>query len=172
MKSNKQQGFTLIEMLVATALFIVVAFIVTTAFIVVVDAYRKSQAARLLVDNLNFAMDSMALRMREGQGYACLSTGIPCTGVTFASADGETVGYRLSNNSIERCVTTSPSCNNNDYVPIVSSAIEVTKLEFNIIDGLARRVHITIKGETEVGRDQPVEFVIQTTVSQRNYDNR
>ena len=65
------RGFTLIEMLVSLALFMVVAVIAVTALLKIVDANRKSQTLQDTVNNINFAMDSITRELRVGSAYTC-----------------------------------------------------------------------------------------------------
>ena len=53
-KQSKQTGFTLIETMVSMAIFVIVAMVITTVFITIIDANRKAQSIRLVMDNLNF----------------------------------------------------------------------------------------------------------------------
>lgn len=72
----KRGGFTLIEMMVSVSIFVIVAFTVTATLIAISNANRKAQELKEIIDNLNFSIQSMVLRMREGKDYTCLdSTG-------------------------------------------------------------------------------------------------
>src|ERR1035437_3022439 len=62
-------GFTLIEMLVSIAIFMVVAVIAVAALLKIVDANRKSQTLQDAVNNINFAMDSITREIRVGSDY-------------------------------------------------------------------------------------------------------
>jgi prepilin-type N-terminal cleavage/methylation domain-containing protein len=74
-KQNAQSGFTLIEMLVSIAIFMVVAVIAVTALLKIVDASKKSQTLQDTVNNVNFAMDSITRELRVGSMYTCYSSG-------------------------------------------------------------------------------------------------
>src|ERR1039458_2601710 len=52
-------GFTLVEMMVSIAIFMVVAVVAVAALLKIVDANRKSQTLQDAVNNINFAMDSI-----------------------------------------------------------------------------------------------------------------
>jgi len=64
-------GFTLVEMMVASAIFTVVSVVAIGAVITVNNANRKAQAIRAVVDNLNFTMESMSRKLRVGSQYHC-----------------------------------------------------------------------------------------------------
>lgn len=70
-RKNNKAGFTLVEMLVSVSIFVLVAFTVTATLIAVSDANRKAQELKQIMDNLNFSIQSMVLRMREGSDYTC-----------------------------------------------------------------------------------------------------
>ena len=59
-------GFTLVEMIVAVALFAVVMLISVAALLALVDANRKAQALQSVMNNLNIALDGMVRSVRMG----------------------------------------------------------------------------------------------------------
>ncbi|MEK7552551.1 MAG: type II secretion system protein [Patescibacteria group bacterium] len=67
-----KNGFTLIEIMVAISIFAIVATVATGALVTASDVNRKAQAIKLATDNVNFAMDSMILNLRDGTKYDCL----------------------------------------------------------------------------------------------------
>lgn len=68
---NRQHGFTLVEIIVSMAIFIVVAVVALGALLKIIDANKKSESIKSLVTNLNFALDSMARDIRVGSHYIC-----------------------------------------------------------------------------------------------------
>lgn len=72
MKNNfKNKGFTLIEVMVSLALFIAVMTIAAGALLSIIDANRKSQAEKSVIDNVNFALDNMVRNIRTGTEWVC-----------------------------------------------------------------------------------------------------
>jgi len=73
MKFIKQtkKGFTMIEMMIATALFAIVMIIGTGAVINVNSTHKKTQTLRAVIDNLHFVTEDMARNMRIGANYRC-----------------------------------------------------------------------------------------------------
>ncbi|HYC83351.1 MAG TPA: type II secretion system protein [Candidatus Paceibacterota bacterium] len=178
-KKHAQQGFTLVEMLVSVSLFVIVAFIVVTTFLTIAEAYRKSQAMRLVIDNINFAMDSITLRLRDGNGYVC---GTPLDsscgngsgpGVTFNTTDRETMIYRWVRDNPERqylaqCVVAFQgnlsACNDpGSYREVTSPDINLTNVQFTVFDS---KVVLSLTGEAQVGK-QASTFTLQTTIAER-----
>ncbi|MBU3668981.1 MAG: prepilin-type N-terminal cleavage/methylation domain-containing protein [Candidatus Taylorbacteria bacterium] len=69
--TNTKKGFTLIELLVAVALFTVVMVVSVAAILSIIGGNRKSQAINGVVNNLNFAIESMVRDMKTGFLYKC-----------------------------------------------------------------------------------------------------
>ncbi|MBP9856296.1 MAG: type II secretion system protein [Candidatus Pacebacteria bacterium] len=165
---NKQAGFTLVEMLVAVAIFVIVAMVVTSVFITLANANRKAQSIRLVMDNLNFAIDSVALKMREGSSYKCNTEGNDnedCNQVNFYTVSNEQITYYLDGGRIYSCYG-GFGCTG---TPI--TAPEVTINEFIVFihrpeGGGRARAALLIKGVASKGKTETT-FNIQTTVSER-----
>lgn len=170
-----QRGFTLIETMVSVAIFVVVALIVTSVFITIVDANRKAQSIRLVMDNLNFSIDAMALRMREGTDYTCTDTWFQvCEQVSFRTAGegaGQTVVYGLFSDDngigrIGRCE--GLGCGSqDDFSFITAPQVNITQFSVGIDNQPSKRAVILIRGEAGTGRTA-TQFSIQTSVSERN----
>ncbi len=79
------------EMLVASAIFTVVTIVAVGAILTVNDANRKTQAIRAIVDNLNFAMESMSRQLRTGTNYHCVRTGENLTPPPLEATEQECV---------------------------------------------------------------------------------
>ncbi|HEY4524766.1 MAG TPA: type II secretion system protein [Candidatus Paceibacterota bacterium] len=72
--SVSEAGFTLVEMIIAVALFAVVMLIAIGALLSIIDANRKAQALQSVINNLNVALDGMVRTIREGSNYRCGSS--------------------------------------------------------------------------------------------------
>ncbi len=70
-KQSTQKGFTLVELMVSLSLFIIVVIALVGALYTVNDASRKVQAMRTVMDNLNFAMESMSRTIRTSENIIC-----------------------------------------------------------------------------------------------------
>ena len=179
-KQSKQTGFTLIETMVSMAIFVIVAMVITTVFITIIDANRKAQSIRLVMDNLNFSLDSMALRMREGTNYNCEQIDVDgaCNAVSFqtmGSNNRQTIFYGLMPNSqqpnsqqIGRCVSgpSAPygSCT---FEPTTAPQINIEQFTVNIDNQESKRAVMLIRGTAGAGRTL-TKFSIQTSVAERN----
>lgn len=70
-ENGKNSGFTLIEMIVSTSLFIITILVVVGALISLESASRKARTIRVASDNLSAALDSMSRNIRMGSAYHC-----------------------------------------------------------------------------------------------------
>lgn len=136
LKKNKQKGFTLVETLVALALFSVVLVISGGVIVSIININKKNQAISSVVSNLNYSIDSMIRDIKTGYMYKCNIDGsvvtgndktvealklLPATGegvcddlvlISTISGDDTVVEYRLvksvdGNNFIEKTVYTA-----------------------------------------------------------------
>ena len=74
---QKNNGFTLIEMLVALSLFTIVVTIVAGSLLVLIDGNKQLQGEQSVMTNLSFAMDSMTREIRTGSKYLCWESNFP-----------------------------------------------------------------------------------------------
>jgi len=66
-----KRGFTLVEVLVASAIITVVMIVAIGSIITMQDANRKAQAVRAIIDNLHGALENMSRKIRTGNTYHC-----------------------------------------------------------------------------------------------------
>lgn len=83
--TTKQSGFTLIELMVALTLFTVVVLAAVSSLFTVNSASRKVQAMRIVMDNLNFAVESISRTVRTGSTFVCGGYGSVTPNCPFSS---------------------------------------------------------------------------------------
>ena len=66
-----ERGFSLIEVLVAFTIFTLIMVTAIGALTSVISANRKAQSIKSVMNNLNFALESMAREIRTGTAYHC-----------------------------------------------------------------------------------------------------
>lgn len=66
-----QSGFSLVEMIVALAVFAVVITIAVGALLMLIGTNQRLQAEQSVMTNLSFALDSMTREIRTGTHYYC-----------------------------------------------------------------------------------------------------
>ena len=71
MRIKKSSGFTLIEMMVAVALFAIVMTVSISSLLALIDANKKAQSLQSAMNNLNVALDGMVRQIRMGTQYRC-----------------------------------------------------------------------------------------------------
>lgn len=96
---SQKKGFTLVEMIVSLAVFMVVAVIAVGALLKITDANRKSQSLKTAINNINYTLDAMSREIRtgrnmvlynvNGRGNYSLYNG---TNEDYPSADGNNTG--------------------------------------------------------------------------------
>ncbi len=162
------EGFTLVELMVSVSIFAIVTLITSGSFIVLADIYRKTQTNRAVIDNLNLAMDTMTLQIREGKNYD--DDGNKFTFDSYiVNADGDyvldkTISYELDEERgvLEECVGGECSDLTSD------NEIFIDRLEFIRANETPTKVTIVVDGTATNKEGRQTEFLLQTTLSQRN----
>ncbi len=171
------RGFTLIEMVVAISLFSVVVLVSVSAMLAIADANKKANATRVVMDNVNFAMENMGRNIRTGYNYSCAGAGDCVSGgtsISFTDQKGNTIVYSWSENGSGLGSITIRK-NSGTPVGITSPQVDVDNLTFYVSgtsssDGLQPRALITLRGTAQIGKET-TSFNIQSTVSQRKVDS-
>ena len=69
--TRESAGFTLVEMIVAVALFAIVMVVAVGALLALTGANKKAQAIQSVMNNLNITLDGMVRNIRMGTEYHC-----------------------------------------------------------------------------------------------------
>jgi prepilin-type N-terminal cleavage/methylation domain-containing protein len=99
-----KKGFTLIELMVAVAIFTVVATMALGALLAMAQANKKSQTISSTLNNLNAALEGMARNIRTGYDYHCgTATAFDCPAggsyFKFTGPTGSSIVYQFYNSS-------------------------------------------------------------------------
>jgi prepilin-type N-terminal cleavage/methylation domain-containing protein len=78
--STNQKGFTLVEAMVATALFLVIITTGITALLSVNSTLKKTQTQRVALDTISFIMEDMTRYLRLGNLTNCRANGAQFVG--------------------------------------------------------------------------------------------
>jgi prepilin-type N-terminal cleavage/methylation domain-containing protein len=189
-KKNKK-GFTIIEMMIAIAIFSVVIIYGMQALLNANFVHKKSQDMRSLMDSLTFALDDMSKNIRVGYNYNCLQTdfssvmssnsGNDCSdgmGISFEQTNGDPNNsndqwvYFIGDDSLWKN-TGAPYNSISNNVQMISEKIklDMTKSGFSVIgaktfaDGDKQQPFVLIR---LVGTIKDTPFSIETAVSQRS----
>jgi prepilin-type N-terminal cleavage/methylation domain-containing protein len=186
---NRKTGFTLIEIMVASSVFLVVMLIVSGAVVSVFAANQKSNNLRSVMDNLNLTLESMTRTIKFSRIYNCGSTSTvvpndcPSGGTSLTVTNGSTpVTYALSGGRITR---TYGLVSGNATSYITSPDMNITSLKFYVngsqpfvsgfgvtcstTDCYQPRVTIVVKGTVGTG-NKASTFSLESTISQRFFD--
>jgi type II secretory pathway pseudopilin PulG len=172
MKKNSltTKGFTLIEIMVATSIFMVVMLMAMGALVTTSHTAKKAQALRTAMDNVNFAMESMTRTLRMGQDYSGGGTYINFTPPVPSTAPPPAPGssaFALSGGVLNRC-------DGGTCIPMTSESVSIDYLQFYITgadpaDYIQPSVYIALKGVVTV-KGETSQFALQTIVSQRSVE--
>lgn len=186
-------GFTLVEMIVAVALFAIVMLVCVGALLALVGANRKVHSLQSVMNNLNVTLDGMVRSIRMGNSFdgsgACGgNSGGPqdCTsgGTQFSfqpygnSPGGQPTVYRLNSSTkrLERSIGGSA------FMPVTSPDITIDSMLFYVVgssrgcsvtpcDLVQPKVVIVIKGTAPVLNSKAkTTFHVQVTAVQRILD--
>lgn len=186
----RQKGFTLVELMVSLSLFTVVVLASTGAVFVINNAAHQVDAMRSVLDNLNFALDSMTRTIHTADAIGCASTkGANCplnsgntigaSGMVVDSTIGQAAGvkqtiyYTLENHQIMKTV-------GGQKVAITAKEISIDELAFFVsgasplsgagpTDTDEPKATIVIKGVATAGKET-APFSLQTLVSVRKIE--
>lgn len=168
------QGFSLIEMMIAMTVFILVMVVAIGSFMSSSDSAKKSKALRIAMDNVNFAMDNITRELRLGFNYADNS---PTSQISFSPHDiSVPIRYfylNSSTDSIDKCDFALPPDLTAECSSLTSPEIEITNLRFTLYNSSTvgpntqPSVYIEIDGEVDYNGTTET-FSLYTLASQRN----
>jgi prepilin-type N-terminal cleavage/methylation domain-containing protein len=165
MKPTSQQGFTIIEVLIASFAFSILALATTGLFIQTLDVQRRAFASQKIQENGAFIMELMAREIRVSQIQNQDSPNCSLTSLTIEHPINGTVTYSVASGVLQRRVggvTTDLS----------SNAVTFSRLNFCVIgsgptDQQQARVAILASIQNKTGKEiQTVN--LETTVSSRD----
>lgn len=193
-RTQSKKGFTLVEVIVASALFSIVMLVSVGALLSLVGASRKVQSLQSVMDNLNISLDGMERAIRMGSNFHCgtgdYKTTKDCSSATDAAANHYVFAFEPYGNSTTDepwVYSYDPTTkrlykSENGAAPIAITAPEVSidSLQFYVVgsdrgctvspcDTVQPKVVIVIKGTA--GSDKArTTFHVQVTAVQRLLD--
>ncbi len=167
--ASDRNGFTLVELLVASSIFLILISLAAGAFINTLRTSRVISDLAESMSNSSFVLEQIAREVRFGFDFQPTSGEIDT--LTFTNSDGELVSYTLitsgSYAGIGRCV--GIGCRNHEL--ITSPDVYIENFKFILFgtergDGFPPRVTIliTVRGEKDI------RVNLQTTISSRIID--
>lgn len=173
------RGFTLIELLVSISIFSIVVLVVMGAVMSIISANRKAQTMTSVINNLDFALESMTRTIKTGSGLK-IGSGAG-TSVSVCDEDGHAVTYYFDPAPAERIVIQreiGTSCNDTaakTEMALTAPEVKITGLNFYGFpakDNPSKAatqpaVLMSVKGYMEINPESRSDFNIQTTVALR-----
>jgi len=155
-------GFTIVELLVAIALFSIAVSVAAGGFVRALRTQRQLVSLITANSNASLAIEEIARELRTGYGFECAGVGATCEELAFNGATGEAIAYRKNGTALERQAGGS-------WQPLTASNVDVRSLSFIIVatPGFPERVTIAMGvGSKTIGLET-VSTNIQTTISSR-----
>ena len=193
-KKQKISGFTLVEMLVAIGIFLSVMVVAVGSLISIIDANKRSQRIKNVVDNVTFAIENISRDMRNGTDYRCIVSSGDTDGNVNCTNGGREVSYTPSGGvgsihyryvptdrvedgegNIQKCVDSGGICGWKSMTA-PTSVVNITNMTFYVLGvgttggtltSLQPRVIITAQGVIIDREGKQINFNLQTTASQR-----
>jgi prepilin-type N-terminal cleavage/methylation domain-containing protein len=194
---TQQAGFTILEVMIAMAIFIVLVTIGIGSVLEAMSAHERTKNVRTVMDNLNFIMEDMARNVRLGSEIRCVTSSpdspytssgdvIPqsCPNgsnqIVFRSLTGAHLMYTVSlpntpvPNQILKSVNDEPA----QFVTPAEVVVDPARSGFTVTgaptisdnDFAQPTVTIRLAG-TITYKGVPSDFAIQTTVTVRQLDS-
>jgi len=178
---RKEQGFTLVEMLVSMTIFLIIGGGVMNLLFSAIDVQRSTLAKQEVVEQISFTAEYMSRAIRQGQkdltptGECLTSTTNyevqPGGELRFLDKGNTCREFKFdagSNAIQERRSMNHEATNFHSWIALTSHNIEVSGMTFAILgelqppgDILQPRVTFVIDVE---------DVLLQTTISQRRFD--
>lgn len=130
----QSHGFTLIELMVAIAVFAIILLVVARIMSQFLTAQRQAVAERQVQEDVRFALELMAREVRTGYGS---TYSVNRDVLTFRNQNGECVAYALAQQrqlARARGTADSADCASalDDFLPITAAETNITRLAFAV----------------------------------------
>ncbi len=167
MDNKKEQGFTLIEMLVTVVVFTTLMIIISGIFAQTLDLQRVAFNLQAIEENSRFALETMAREIRFAKLITPSTAECPGTdSLNFTHPTNGEITYSLIDGQIHRTVDGIDTI-------LTSGSVNITKLSFCVIgaeedDNIQPKITILMSMET--GAKNPQDIDLQTTITTRLLD--
>lgn len=170
---TEKTGFTLVEMLVAIAVFFIIIGVASGIFISTIRAQRYNLAYQELLNQTSYVAEYMSRSLRMAKKDLtgnCIGAGLnydkTANGIKFIDYENKCTEFFLGDHKLKKRVTG----NDAGEWELTSPQIEVERFLINLVgegaDYFQPRVTFSLDIE---GREQ-TRIKIQTSISQRNLD--
>jgi len=165
-KYTNENGFTVVEVLVTSLIFSIVAITVSAIFIQIINLERRGFAVQKIQDNALLVMEEMSRDIRVSRISNQDSANCSAATITLVHPLKGTVVYQTNNGTIQRNV------NGGSFVDVSGSNVNFTRMSFCILGSLANdnqspRVTIVTSVQNRTGKEI-LQIDLQTTVTSRS----
>ena len=171
--NNMKKGFTLIELMVSMAIFLIVMVSIIELFGSGIKVQKKSLALQALSDNTSYAVEYMSRTIRMAKkdlNGTYISAGCNfetlTNGIRFLNYKREDQWFILDNGQVKEKKGSAA-----EFTALTSDNFQVNKLVFRVLgacqdDELQPKVTIVMEIQTK--EIDPQKLNIQTTISQKD----
>jgi len=163
----KEGGFTIIEVLITSLVFSVIAIAISSIFIETLSLQRRASASQKIQDNAIFVLESMSRDIRVSSIFNQESSNCLANTLSITHPVKGSIVFRLNGGVIEKQTGSGEA-----FVAISGSDVKFSRFNFCITGSLSTdnktpRVAILTTVENVSGREI-LEVNLQTTVSSRD----
>ena len=161
-----QSGFTIVEVLVTSVIFSIIAMAVSAIFVETLSLQRRAAASQKIQENALFVLESMSRDIRVSVVTNQESPNCSAVTLTISHPTKGDIVFRVNNGVVEKNQA------GGGYIAISGSDVKFSRFNFCITGSLSNdnktpRVAILTTVENVYGREV-LEVNLQTTVSSRD----
>lgn len=160
-KRGKNKGFTVVELLISMAIFVIITSITIISFVRTLRAQQAIVGLIAANDNASLTLEQMAREIRTGSNFSTNGSSL-----SFNGPRGEQIVYRLTDGRIEKGSA-------GQFAPLTASNVRVDRLEFYLLRNDANnrpiqpRITIVLRTSSPTRDINKTYTDIQTTISPR-----
>lgn len=163
---NSQKGFTVVEVLVTSLIFSIIAMSVSAIFVQLIGLQRRALATQKIQDNSLFVLEMMSRDIRVSKIANQESPNCDRTTLTITHPIKGSIIYRVNNGSVEK------SENGGAYLAVSTPSVNFSRMNFCVKGSAANdnqtpRVAILTTVENKTGKEI-LQINLQTSVSSRD----
>jgi len=163
---TNENGFTVVEVLVTSLIFSMVAITVSAIFIQIINLERRGFTVQKIQDNALLVMEEMSRDIRVSRISNQDSANCSAATITLVHPLKGTVVYQTNNGTIQRSV------NGGSFVDVSGSNVNFTRMNFCILGSLANdnqspRITIITSVQNRTGKEI-LQIDLQTTITSRS----
>ena len=165
-KNKKQSGFTIVEVLVTSLIFSIIAITISAIFVQIINLQRRGISIQKIQTNSLFVLEMMSRDIRVSKIANQESPNCSLTTITITHPSKDVIVYRATNGFIEK------SESGGAFVAISGSDVNFSRMNFCVTgsgtnDNQTPRVAIITTAENKTGKEI-LKINFQTTVSSRD----